>query len=568
MGSTCSQLCAGEGRGDEPIEDKFTAVARNSASSVPDVLPGARPSAERAEAAAQAPPSALAGEIAPAPAAEGAEGAAPAQEQEAATDLGPESAPLDLWDRLQQLAPPPQLPAPRVEIGDLVTLRGVAKRPELDGKGATVLPGPSADALELELEGAERERLCVPRETATKLPGFPEMGVSLAFLREFRKVYKDRVQGKTTAEVCENIIKPLTRSAQSALVDALQRPEMGSLGNKEHFTGRATIFVSHAWKYKFEQLIDALEAYAELLGDLEAARLWLDVFVVNQHASVDKPKIWWTKTFQNAIRSIGRTCLVLSPWNALIPLTRAWCIWEMASVAQTKTMLDIALSVDESADFERALQKDFKSIASSLSRIDIRWAEACYQSDKEMILNAAESTVGLSKLNEQVLGLMREWLAQAGRDALAKLPEEERGTSSLLCNLAGHLLDQGHLSESERLLRESVAARRRDSGERGGTLDATREVLGAQHPDTLTSMNNLASVLYNQGKLAEAEGLLWEVLKAAREVLGARHPDTMASMNNLANVLSAQGKLADAERLHRETLKAMGKVWERGTRTR
>jgi Tfp pilus assembly protein PilF len=37
-------------------------------------------------------------------------------------------------------------------------------------------------------------------------------------------------------------------------------------------------------------------------------------------------------------------------------------------------------------------------------------------------------------------------------------------------------------------------------------------VLGPEHPDTLTSMNNLAWVLDNQGKYEEAEAMNWQTL--------------------------------------------------------
>ena len=44
------------------------------------------------------------------------------------------------------------------------------------------------------------------------------------------------------------------------------------------------------------------------------------------------------------------------------------------------------------------------------------------------------------------------------------------------------------------------------------------------------------------GKHGEAEQLHRKVLKARQRVLGPEHPDTLASQNNLATVLQAQGK--------------------------
>ena len=60
------------------------------------------------------------------------------------------------------------------------------------------------------------------------------------------------------------------------------------------------------------------------------------------------------------------------------------------------------------------------------------------------------------------------------------------------------------------------------------------EVLGPMHPDTATSLNNLA-VLYNsQGKYDDAEPLFKRALAVREEVLGPMHPDTATSLNNLA----------------------------------
>ena len=43
-----------------------------------------------------------------------------------------------------------------------------------------------------------------------------------------------------------------------------------------------------------------------------------------------------------------------------------------------------------------------------------------------------------------------------------------------------------------------------------------------------------------------------EVLAARREVLGARHPHTLTTMGSLASTLHAQGKHAEAEAMGRE----------------
>ncbi|KAE9369693.1 hypothetical protein N431DRAFT_547106 [Stipitochalara longipes BDJ] len=85
-------------------------------------------------------------------------------------------------------------------------------------------------------------------------------------------------------------------------------------------------------------------------------------------------------------------------------------------------------------------------------------------------------------------------------------------------------------------------------------LETRERVLGAEHPDTLLSMGNLASTYWDQGRWEEAEALEVEVLETSKRVLGAEHPDTLTSMNNLASTYWDQGWWEKAESLQVETL--------------
>jgi hypothetical protein len=61
-------------------------------------------------------------------------------------------------------------------------------------------------------------------------------------------------------------------------------------------------------------------------------------------------------------------------------------------------------------------------------------------------------------------------------------------------------------------------------------LQSGEKVLGREHPDTLTSMSNLASVLNSQGKYEEAEKMHRRALEMKEVMLGREHPSTLASM--------------------------------------
>ena len=53
--------------------------------------------------------------------------------------------------------------------------------------------------------------------------------------------------------------------------------------------------------------------------------------------------------------------------------------------------------------------------------------------------------------------------------------------------------------------------------------------LDADHPDTLTSRQNLAGALVGTNKIDDALVMLREVAQARVQVLGTQHPDTLES---------------------------------------
>jgi hypothetical protein len=72
-------------------------------------------------------------------------------------------------------------------------------------------------------------------------------------------------------------------------------------------------------------------------------------------------------------------------------------------------------------------------------------------------------------------------------------------------------------------------------------METSKRVLGQEHPETLSSMNNLASTYWDQGRWKEAEELGVQVMETRKRVLGQEHPDTLSSMSNLAFMLKLQG---------------------------
>ncbi|KAF8624350.1 hypothetical protein AX15_005924 [Amanita polypyramis BW_CC] len=64
-------------------------------------------------------------------------------------------------------------------------------------------------------------------------------------------------------------------------------------------------------------------------------------------------------------------------------------------------------------------------------------------------------------------------------------------------------------------------------------MEARKIKLGAGHPDTLSSMVNMAVTYGSQGKLSEAEVLLVQAIKSMEQLIGPQHPRTLNAMKNL-----------------------------------
>ena len=88
----------------------------------------------------------------------------------------------------------------------------------------------------------------------------------------------------------------------------------------------------------------------------------------------------------------------------------------------------------------------------------------------------------------------------------------------------------------------------------------TKRAKGGEHPDTATSLNNLAMLYQAMGDYVKAKLLFKEALEIRQNVLGQEHPDTAQSINNLAMLYQAMGDYTKAEPLFKEALQIRQKV--------
>lgn len=118
--------------------------------------------------------------------------------------------------------------------------------------------------------------------------------------------------------------------------------------------------------------------------------------------------------------------------------------------------------------------------------------------------------------------------------------EDSPETLTSMDHLAELLFIQGKYPEAEEMLRLVVSNR--------------EKALGKDDPDTLHSSNNLARVLLNMGKYEEAVQISRQVFNSHERTLGEHHKDTLNSGMSLAIMSRGQGKLFEAEQIARQVL--------------
>ena len=122
---------------------------------------------------------------------------------------------------------------------------------------------------------------------------------------------------------------------------------------------------------------------------------------------------------------------------------------------------------------------------------------------------------------------------RAGRDArVKKLGAGHPDTLSTLNDLAWAYHYTGKLPQAIALFEQ--------------VRDARVKELGADHPATLATLNDLAHAYGDDGKYPQAIELLEQVRDVQVQKLGAKHPDTLVTLHNLAIAYRLAGKLAQA----------------------
>lgn len=266
--------------------------------------------------------------------------------------------------------------------------------------------------------GASASVLSPRAKPADELLQFPKDGIKLRYLKDFIEHCggRESFDNLTTAEVCKKYVMPDTAKLQVSFCDLLRRMDHPAVGI-------ATVFISHTWKYYFLDVVDALFTF--FVGN-EDVVIWFDLFSNNQHTASALEIDWWTNTFKTAIGQIGHTVMVFAPWTDPIPLTRAWCLWELYCTEVTKAKFSVAMTKPSTNAFIKEVCEDTEGTLNSIfDTINVIRSDSYKHTDKLQIFDVIINSVGFDKINEIVVDKLRNWAVDAIDEYIMQLSPAE-----------------------------------------------------------------------------------------------------------------------------------------------
>lgn len=370
----------------------------------------------------------------------------------------------------------------------------------------------------------------------------PMDGLPLCFLHEFICDNGGEVafQGLSSDDVKNRFVLPYTRNTRLSM--CAQMSQEGDIRIKP-----ATWFVSHAWRYEFLDLVAALDSFFD--HSTCDVVLWIDIFSVSQHETFLRSPDWWQQTFCTAIGEMGKMVMVMTPWDNPIALTRAWCLVEIFACQTSGSRFEVALPPSERERFLEEITTRSDAFYSMLSNVNTEKSECSQESDRERIFAAVRGLdQGFIGLDRCVLESITNWLVQQLEMQLQKARSDGPLDQEVELNtaLADTLVRIGEYDRALPLYEESLILQ--------------SNVLGDDHPKTLSSLGGLASLLLRKGDHHRAHSLYDECFSKTIRILGYDHPNTLVNMHQMAIVLTLIGNRTEGESMFEECLTARKRV--------
>jgi GTPase SAR1 family protein len=252
---------------------------------------------------------------------------------------------------------------------------------------------------------------------------FSSLGVKLSFFEKFineNNLRSPENKNLATDEVMMRFVKSRTEDTKLSYCEHLK-----SIG-EGRFVGPSDWFYSHAWKFRFLDVVDAAKEFFMRQNPDHDPIIWFDVFSVSQHKSANRSFEWWNSVFLGAVGDIGRVLIIIPPFEqhakqnlpAWFTVRRAWCVFELLACILNDCELEMIMPKSMRS---RLTEVEYTALMESLSQLDCRESEASISEDRERIFGLIKRTVGFDQLNRQIKAKAEEWIRRESAAWLAEV---------------------------------------------------------------------------------------------------------------------------------------------------
>ena len=424
----------------------------------------------------------------------------------------------------------------------------------------------------------------------SRVSGFPALGVKVSYLKEFRDtvvkycVRKGIKRDLTTAEVCQRIVKPFTSATHLSLCEMLHNTNHAGIAE-------AQVFISQLWRYDFVDLVDAL---LDHFSDSLHTSVWIDVFSVNQHQAHERDFLWWSTIFPAAMREFGHTVIVFSPCDDPFRFEDVWSVWELHCSVSAQSKIEIAASPRSQAKLLKDILLGPQAYIMKMeSAISMAKADSRFQSDKEKVFSAIQSSSTFYVLDQVILDQLRAFVSviveRGYEQCMNQAGWQSKVTQSMLFTMATVSRVHGNLAHAQALFerryeqmtalygkyhryalfaQSDLAAIRCDQGLYPAALpdleqcfEQMKMQLGEDHRATLMVMTNLGNLYSKLTWYDKAKPLMEQCLERHVTLLGRDDPDTTDAVIQLSLLYRDMGEYVKAEELCAELYRDKLPVW-------
>lgn len=261
---------------------------------------------------------------------------------------------------------------------------------------------------------------------------FSPLGVHFSYVYKFMEECggQAKLKGKTTRQVVRDFIEQKCKPKGVSIVNQLHQNT-----NEYKYVGKASLFVSHSWDYRFLDVVDAISRKVEQLENYNEdgsggseVYIWIDIFSLPQlglQCTITESKEL-SDGFVSLIRDIGTVVMVLTPYMNATALSRSWCVFELYACVKSGSTsnFDIALTTHDVDEAIKQIMANMSAASSGkevkdafevmLDGLDTETAKATFPHDKEIIDKAVKDLGGYKVLNKVLKGKVQKAL---GREA-------------------------------------------------------------------------------------------------------------------------------------------------------